>query len=107
MWLTTEIRATRLHCFGFLTQNADTVGSILPLEVEGRGTMTAEFEVRPGFPIAFRRAAERVRVTFAGETIAESDDAMLMEEGSMPLVHYFPRADVRMQHLDSTDHSSR
>ena len=69
--------------------------------------MTAEFEVRPGFPIAFRRAEERVRVTFAGETIAESDSAMLMEEGSMPLVHYFPRADVRMQHLDSTDHSSR
>jgi uncharacterized protein (DUF427 family) len=46
----------------------------------------------------------RVRATFAGETIADSTDALLLYERGHQPVHYLPVADVRMDLLEPTDH---
>ena len=56
--------------------------------------------------ITTRPAGVRVRVTFRGEAIADSRDAIALEEGSYPVVYYFPRRDVRMERLARTSHST-
>jgi uncharacterized protein (DUF427 family) len=38
----------------------------------------------------------RVRVRFAGEIVADTAHARLLEEGGLPPVFYVPRGDVRM-----------
>ncbi len=52
----------------------------------------------PDYRIDFEPSPRRVRVTFNGETIADSTAMRLMHEGMIP-VYYFPRADVRMDLL--------
>lgn len=47
-----------------------------------------------------------MRVTFKGEPIAESRDALAMKEGSYPVVYYFPRKDVKMDRLARTAHKT-
>jgi len=54
--------------------------------------------------IAVKPAGARVQVTLNGEIIADSSDAMRLEEGSYPAVYYFPRRDVRMERLERTGH---
>jgi uncharacterized protein (DUF427 family) len=49
-------------------------------------------------------AGVRVRVTLNGEVIADTMDALRMEEGSYAPVYYFPRKDVRMERLERTSH---
>ena len=56
--------------------------------------------------IVTRHAGLRVRVTFRGELIADSRDAVAMEEGSYPVVYYIPRKDVRMERLARTAHTT-
>jgi uncharacterized protein (DUF427 family) len=56
--------------------------------------------------IVTRPAGRRVRVTFRGEVIADSRDAIAMEEGAYPVVFYFPRRDVQMQKLARTAHAT-
>jgi len=56
--------------------------------------------------IVTRPAGARVRVVFRGEAIADSRDAVAMEEGAYPVVYYFPRRDVRMEKLARTAHST-
>ena len=51
-------------------------------------------------------AAVRVKVTYQGEVIADSKDAVRLEEGTYPAVYYFPRKDVRMERLERTSHST-
>ncbi|HZO00119.1 MAG TPA: DUF427 domain-containing protein [Burkholderiales bacterium] len=51
-------------------------------------------------------AEVRVRVTFNGELIADSADALRMEEGSYPAVYYLPRKDVKMERLIRTSHTT-
>jgi class 3 adenylate cyclase/uncharacterized protein (DUF427 family) len=46
----------------------------------------------------------RVRVVFAGETIADSTDTLVLHETRLPPVYYFPRKDVRMELLQRTGH---
>ena len=48
----------------------------------------------------------RVRVKFAGETIADSTRALLMCEGGHVPIYYFPMADVRMDLFTATDNTS-
>ena len=50
--------------------------------------------------------AARVRVEFGGEVVADSARALVMREGDYPLVHYFPRDDVRMDLLTPTEHAT-
>ena len=54
--------------------------------------------------IETKPAKERVRVTFKGEVIADTRDAIRMEEGSYPAVFYFPRQDVKMERLMRSSH---
>jgi uncharacterized protein (DUF427 family) len=51
-------------------------------------------------------AGGRVRVTFNGEVIAESGDALVLEEGKYAPVYYLPRKDVKMERLIRTSHST-
>lgn len=64
------------------------------------------FAKRPDHRIVTRPAAARVRVKFRGEFIADSAEAVRMEEGTYPAVYYFPRKDVRMDRLARTEHHS-
>ncbi len=58
----------------------------------------------PEHRIAIARETRRVRVVAAGETIAESSDALTLREANYPPVFYFPRKDIRMDNLVPTDH---
>ena len=64
------------------------------------------WENNPDYGLEFIESPRRVRVEFAGETIADSNHAMLMREPRHTPVYYFPRADVRMDLLTATDHHS-
>ena len=50
--------------------------------------------------------AKRIRVTFGDETIADSTNALIMYETRHQPVYYLPMADVRMDLLEKTDHST-
>ena len=56
--------------------------------------------------IEIRPAGKRVRVTFNNEVIAESGDALVMQEGKYPPVYYLPRKDVKMERLIRTSHTT-
>ena len=62
------------------------------------------FRKRPDHRIAVSPVADRVRVTFRGEVIADTRAALAMKEGDYPLVYYFPRKDVRMERLERSTH---
>ena len=48
----------------------------------------------------------RVRVLFAGEVVAESDNALALREGRYPPVIYIPRSDADMALYRRTSHST-
>ena len=48
----------------------------------------------------------RVRVTFNGTVIADTLDAIRLEESNYPPVYYVPRKDVKMEYLARTEHQS-
>lgn len=60
----------------------------------------------PDHPITMARNPNRIRVTLGGQVIAETTRALTMKEASYPPVHYIPRADVKMDLLERTQHSS-
>jgi uncharacterized protein (DUF427 family) len=62
------------------------------------------YKQNPEHRIALTRDAQRVRVVAAGQTIAESSEAITLGEATYPPVYYFPRSDVRMDALVRTDH---
>ena len=51
-------------------------------------------------------AGVRVRVTFNGEVVADSREAIRLEEGSYAPVYYLPRKDVKMERLIRTSHTT-
>ena len=62
------------------------------------------FKQYPGHRVAAKPAGVRVRVTFRGEVIADTTNALQLEEGIgpktvAPVVYYIPRADVKMDRL--------
>lgn len=50
--------------------------------------------------------SRRVRVTFAGAVIADSRDALRVEETGHEPVHYLPEKDVRLDLLHATEHKT-
>ena len=64
------------------------------------------FTPHPEYRIATTPAGVRVRVTFNGEAIADSRDAIELREGDYPVVYYVPRNDVRMDRLVRSSHRS-
>jgi uncharacterized protein (DUF427 family) len=57
-------------------------------------------------PITVTPARNRWRAFFAGHVIADSGDALILQEANYPPVVYFPREDVSMEYLSRTDRQS-
>jgi uncharacterized protein (DUF427 family) len=57
-------------------------------------------------PIAIAPAPKRVRVHFAGKTIADSTRVLVLREAGYQPVNYIPRADVNMTALSRSSHAS-
>ena len=75
------------------------------------GNPAPGYKKYPGHHIETKPAKQRVRVTFNGEVIADTKDAIeLMESKSKstvaPVVYYIPRKDVKMDRLVRTAHST-
>ena len=68
------------------------------------GNPAPGYKKYPDHRIETKPAKERVRVTFNGEVIADTRDAIRMEEGNYPVVFYFPRKDVKMERLIRSSH---
>lgn len=60
----------------------------------------------PEHRITLERASLRVQVKFEGEVIADTRDAIAMKEGSYPVVYYVPRADVKMDRMVRSAHTT-
>jgi uncharacterized protein (DUF427 family) len=60
----------------------------------------------PDHRITTKPAGVRVQVTVDGEVIADSQDAIKLEEADYPAVYYFPRKDVKMERLHRTTHQT-
>jgi uncharacterized protein (DUF427 family) len=61
----------------------------------------------PDHPITISPAGGRIRVTFAGHVVAESDKALMLMEASYPAVFYLPPEHVDFAVLERTDHKTR
>jgi uncharacterized protein (DUF427 family) len=64
------------------------------------------FKRRPDYRIVTKPAGRRVQVRLDGEVVADTKDAIRMEEGTYPAVYYFPRGDVKMDRLERTTHNT-
>jgi len=62
------------------------------------------YKKNPEHRIETKRAEVRVQVIFNGEVIADSEDAIKMEENGYAPVFYLPRKDVKMERLSRTTH---
>jgi uncharacterized protein (DUF427 family) len=60
----------------------------------------------PDHPITITPAAKRWRALFSGHVIADTPDALILEEAGFPPRVYFPREDISMEFLSRTDHTS-
>lgn len=60
----------------------------------------------PDHPIAISQDGRRVRVVFAGRTIADTARALTLKEAHYPSVYYIPREDADMALLARTAHST-
>jgi uncharacterized protein (DUF427 family) len=61
-------------------------------------------EPGPDHPITIARNAGRVRVSFAGKVIADTTQALTLNEVGHRPVHYIPRADTDMSALQASAH---
>ncbi|MBV9505366.1 MAG: DUF427 domain-containing protein [Acidobacteriia bacterium] len=57
-------------------------------------------------PITIEPLGRRVVVEVAGQTVAESNNAIVLREASYPPAIYIPREDAQMGLLEHSDHSS-
>ena len=81
--------------------------------MEGEGEVMSAapgFKKYPQHRVATRPAGVRVRVTLDGEVIADTSEAVALEESKSsssvlaPVVYYVPRKDVKMERLERTSH---
>jgi uncharacterized protein (DUF427 family) len=64
------------------------------------------FRKSPGHRVGVEPVPQRVQVTLGDAVIADSTNALRMRETNHDPVYYFPRADIRMDRLVRTDHTS-
>ncbi|HUF45296.1 MAG TPA: DUF427 domain-containing protein [Aestuariivirgaceae bacterium] len=57
--------------------------------------------------VSTARFAGRVIVKAAGETVADSRDAVVLHEDGYKPVFYVPKSDVRKEQLQPTEHTNR
>ncbi len=60
----------------------------------------------PDHPITVTPTGKRVVVRLGGTVIADTTDALTLQESTYPPVQYIPRKDLDMSLLERTDHSS-
>jgi uncharacterized protein (DUF427 family) len=65
----------------------------------------------PGHRVATKPAGVRVQVTYKGEVIADTTDAIQLDEPHVghvvsPIVYYIPRKDIKMERLVRTSHTT-
>jgi uncharacterized protein (DUF427 family) len=60
----------------------------------------------PDHPITVEPARTRWRARFGDHVIADTNDALILQEASYPAVVYFPRADVATEYMARTDRST-
>ncbi len=70
------------------------------------GNPAPGYKKHPDHRIETKPAGVRVRVTFKGEVVADTRDAIAMKEGAYPIVYYIPRADVKMERLVRSSHKT-
>ncbi len=64
------------------------------------------FEKHPRYMVHIEKSPRRVRVEWGGEIIADSTETLLVRESNHVPVYYFPRSDVRMDLLTSTEQTT-
>jgi uncharacterized protein (DUF427 family) len=60
----------------------------------------------PDHPITLTRNPERVLIRVAGTLLADTREALMLQEATYPAVHYIPRKDVDMSLLERTSHTT-
>jgi uncharacterized protein (DUF427 family) len=60
----------------------------------------------PGYRVDMEPSPKRVRAKLGDEIIADSTNALLMLETNHKPIYYFPRADIHMNFMVGTDHTS-
>jgi uncharacterized protein (DUF427 family) len=60
----------------------------------------------PDHPITITPSRERIVVTVAGQRIADTREALILQEAAYPPVRYIPRKDVDMAQLQRTQHQT-
>jgi len=64
------------------------------------------FKKHPNHRITAKPAGVRVQVKFKGELIADTKDAIRLEEATYTAVYYIPRKDVKMERLVRAGHQT-
>ena len=64
------------------------------------------FQKRPGHRVDLEAGPARIRVVFAGETVADTDAAITVKESNYASVHYIPLADVKTDVLKPSGHTT-
>jgi uncharacterized protein (DUF427 family) len=64
------------------------------------------YATKPEHRVDLLPEAQRVRVTFAGTVIADSNSALRVEETGHGPVHYVPEKDVRLDLMRPTEHKT-
>ncbi len=60
----------------------------------------------PDYRVDLEPSERRVTVRFNGETLVDTERALVVRETNHDAVLYFPREDVRMELLERTDHET-
>lgn len=60
----------------------------------------------PDHPITVTRNPNRVVVEIGGKILADTTEALTLQEANYPPVQYIPRKDVDMARLSRTDHAT-
>ena len=62
------------------------------------------YKKHPEHRVTMKPAGVRVQVKFNGEIIADTKDAIRLDEADYPAVYYIPRKDVKMDRLVRSNH---
>lgn len=65
------------------------------------------FSEHPGHRVELSEADHAVEVSLAGEIIADTRRAILLQEDGYPGRYYLPKADVDMQKLSASTHTTQ
>ncbi len=64
------------------------------------------FKSHPNHTITLSDGTARVRLIHKGTVIADTQNAIILKEGTYPERHYIPKADIAMDRLTATDRST-